>query len=401
MKRTWVYCYMAVLTLLVVGAFFQAGRSVQPDELLPALNGIDEATAEIQRSGTPTTLGDSVRGSLLALQSDVVGGQKGEAAGPLPRLSREMAVALITREEEVIRRSLRVAILASEISARVRLVRERVGTSPSSNRLVAVSVKELLIAFAWPISVGFVLVYLLASERASDRLRQFIGSVKSLKLPGFEFVVGDALKQSAEEAFRISREQVKNDFDTWVQRTDINAALDRILNDVRRWIAENCAGTENYRCTVHVPDLLFADSLYQLTDYVPPGNPRGRAWSVRYGLMGRQWRLAESGQSVEIPPEETVLVKEWGMTREEARRASQGKTSQSMICVVLKPANREPVGMVYLDASVPKAFGDEQKANELMHLIEESCHRHGLIKSLSEIRDALRAKAPLIRIYAT
>ena len=49
-----------------------------------------------------------------------------------------------------------------------------------------------------------------------------------------------------------------------------------------------------YRATVHIPDVLFSDTLYQLLDYWPKGKGGGRRFSARFGILGLAWRLEES-----------------------------------------------------------------------------------------------------------
>jgi hypothetical protein len=55
------------------------------------------------------------------------------------------------------------------------------------------------------------------------------------------------------------------------------------------------------RGTIHVPDIIFKEYLYQLTKYYVltengsrvEGSP-GRRFSMRFGIIGRAWRLKES-----------------------------------------------------------------------------------------------------------
>jgi hypothetical protein len=299
----------------------------------------------------------------------------------------------------VTQESARAAALAGEVAGRVKLLKEQVGPPATLDRLAGLTVKELLIAFAWPLCATIAVLYFLGSAKGGTRLNAFIREFRSFKLFGFEFDRGEELKQTAEEAFRLHREQTKKQFDLWAQRQKVLETVNRILEaDVEPFLRTELITVPKYRCTVHVPDLLFADSLYQLIDYVPKGErPRGRAWSVRYGMMGKQWRLGKSDWSGEITTDTDQLIREWGMTRAEARQA--GTTQKSLLCVVLQQEMRDPVGILYLDVGAPNAFGSKEQADALLQVTEQACKKHGLIDALATLQDALLKQAPLIQIY--
>jgi hypothetical protein len=241
-------------------------------------------------------------------------------------------------------------------------------------------------------------LYFLGSAKGGAQLDHFIRQFRSVKIPGFEFVRGDELKQTAEQAFQLYREETKKQFDLWAQRLTIRDTVNRILEaEVEPLFRRTLNRIPDYRCTIHVPDLLFADSLYQLIDYVPKGEgPRGRLWSVRYGMMGKQWRLGTGASSGDVSENPDDLIRDWGMTRAEAQGAGRRK---SLVCAILKHATRGSVGILYLDAGEANAFGSNEQSNELLRIAEEACKKHGLVDALSTMQDDLRKQAPLIRIY--
>jgi len=118
--------------------------------------------------------------------------------------------------------------------------------------------------------------------------------------------------------------------------------------------AHHVALARPFRGTIHVPDIVFKEYLYQLTKYYVltengtsvEGAP-GRRFSMRFGIIGRARRLKESeGVGYALPdataavvaaviqppaepprldPETKELIKNWGMFEEEAQPGSRGK----------------------------------------------------------------------------
>jgi hypothetical protein len=85
-----------------------------------------------------------------------------------------------------------------------------------------------------------------------------------------------------------------------------------------------------FRCTIHVSDILFADDLYQLLNHYPRsgGSGVGRRFSVRYGIIGRAWRLNQhQGEGDARAESKEDLVRYWGMTQEEAEAISRHRPS--------------------------------------------------------------------------
>lgn len=142
-------------------------------------------------------------------------------------------------------------------------------------------------------------------------------------------------------------------------------------------------------------DALFKNSYYQLIDYLPTGGNRGRAWSVRYGMVGRAWRLEKDSWNGEIPSSEEGLIHDWGMTRDEAR----GSARQTMLCCILKTSAGTPVGALYIDAKGKHNFGNDVQMGELAKKACEAAESAGLIKSLDAIWEEIKKKAPLVEVY--
>jgi len=119
------------------------------------------------------------------------------------------------------------------------------------------------------------------------------------------------------------------------------------------------AGRTDYRATVHIPDPLFENWLYQLVDYHPKGAGHGRSFDSRGGLIGLAWRIGTTQPLRQKEEELTVdeLVQRWGMTRREAAvRKTDGL--RSLLAVVLHDQEHfRRIGVLYLDSTDPHRFG--------------------------------------------
>ena len=93
------------------------------------------------------------------------------------------------------------------------------------------------------------------------------------------------------------------------------------------------------------------------------------------------------------------LIKDWGMTREEATASGYGR--QSFSCVILCNEGKNAIGIFYIDAKDKNAFGgmSESEKAQFHKDIHSACESSKLILSLDSIRKELLTKAPIIKIY--
>ncbi|URD62170.1 hypothetical protein M8312_06610 [Sphingomonas sp. KRR8] len=123
------------------------------------------------------------------------------------------------------------------------------------------------------------------------------------------------------------------------------------------------------RFTVHIPDVIFQDFLYQLTEYFHPastagGRKAGRRFSSRYGIIGLAWRTFTSrgvGAAFQGSAQRTQqLIEHWSMTPGEAQEA---KKKPSCIAVMVKDEIfKKPRGLIYFDSELVNLFGNDQQA---------------------------------------
>ncbi len=261
------------------------------------------------------------------------------------------------------------------------------------------SVRDLSLVLGWPLALALALAYVLHSDRAKDRLVILASSIQKVAFPGgFELTLWgekSGIDQSA--TFQKFRVDVKSEYDKLAEQRTIKETVSRMLKDTVEPELTRIRKTKTveYRATVHVHDALFSQAYYQLIDYLPTGGNRGRAWSIRFGMVGRAWRLREDSWNGKIPDLPKSLITDWGMTQEETKV----KGRQSMLCCILKAPDGIPVGAFYLDATGPDGFGTEAEMSSLADKIHRAAEDSGLTKSLEEIWAEIQKKAPLVEIY--
>jgi hypothetical protein len=156
------------------------------------------------------------------------------------------------------------------------------------------------------------------------------------------------------------------------------------------------------RGTIHVQDIVFPEYLYQMVNYYPKSGGAGRRFSQRYGIIGRSWRLGLSigeGNAFEgNKNEEEVLIKEWGMTREEVRNPSRSRPAYLSVLLRGIDDSASLLGVMFLDSTAVKAFGDDNIATEIARELEVCAKVNALRKVLERAMTPLRLAAPNIDI---
>ena len=225
-------------------------------------------------------------------------------------------------------------------------------------------------------------------------------------LVDFEIAFASTIvRNTQEEVLSSYRQQVIAQYDAAAIQNQISDTVDRIVKNkiLPFFEKQDTSKKPDFRCTIHVRDILFQNSLYQLIDYLPRKysaagkGGRGRAWSVRYGMLGRFWRLEQSGFKGTVPKSEAQLINDWGMTKTEAESAS-GR--QTLFCCLIRGKNQSPVAIFYLDAEADNAFGDDSQMSALLQIVEEAVTTFGLDSALEDVWKKVQPVAPLIEIYA-
>jgi hypothetical protein len=350
-------------------------------ESLPAVEPIIQATSRVASwaSQKPSAGAVSVR------QDDI----------------KAVAKQLDTTQDALIRA--RASWVASDAEAKVHAAKLKSMLSdavwPDQLRGTLRTGRDLILLLGWPLALALVLAYVLHSDKAKDRIVLLAKSIQKVSLPGgFEVTLwGDQFRQDQSDTFKKFRADVQAEYDKLAERRTIKDTVARILKEKIEPELKRIrpSQTVDYRATVHVRDALFTNSYYQLIDYLPTGGNRGRAWSMRFGMVGRAWRLQNDSWNGEVPNTPEKLMEEWGMIRDEAL----GPARQTMLCSILKATDGTPVGAFYMDAKGKDEFGSSAEMKVLADAVHQAAETAGLTAGLAEIWDEIKKKAPLVEIY--
>lgn len=294
-----------------------------------------------------------------------------------------------------------------ELHDRVNALKKKVEPEDSLSSLLGTALERggaVLLTIIWPLVILAIFFYIVRAEDAPKRLRELFKGVKSFEASPtgikLETSGGEEAKARTEAVHASFREAAKKRYAWWVDKKGIRNKLERVLAVVSKHFADNGKQLPEYRCTLHVPDIVFADTLSQLVDYLPAGAGSGRIFSVRFGLIGKVWRQLKPETRGNVPKAGTEverLIQEWGMTKAEAEHAGRGRPS--FLCVPLEDEKEGPVGVFYMDSEQEDAFKIDKPDAELHDLIVRECKAKGLTEALAKMKDDLSGDAPLIRIY--
>jgi hypothetical protein len=268
-------------------------------------------------------------------------------------------------------------------------------------------VKDQILALVWPVVIAILILYVFTSKSALEVLKHMGSLVSKVKVPGgleIAFAGGAAVKNTQEEVIKGYRQQVISQYDLAANQTQVSDTVERIIKErIEPFFTGQNINRPDFRCTIHVRDILFQSSLYQLIDYLPRNSSaagkvtRGRAWSVRYGLMGRCWRLEKDQTEGSVPTGEVELIEKWGLMKNEAGGASK---KQTMLCYLIRSDSQNPLAIFYMDAEPRDAFGNSTQMSELLEVVRKGVRDFKLRELLEKVSDNVQTSAPLIEIYA-
>lgn len=256
----------------------------------------------------------------------------------------------------------------------------------SVDRLLHWSRKFIFLFTPWPITILISLWLVARSGSAFWLLLGLFGFLRKIKLFGTEIELNEQSKQKIRVAateIDLAVTEYKKRVDREVDRL---ASLHQMDHTFAKFVDSAAMkrfvqSREDFRCTIHIPDPIEERRLYQLLDYYPIGSGHGRAFSTRYGIIGKVWRTDDPQIEHDLrrPPnadtlaitQDTdliirIIMRDWGMTRREAEHAINHR---SYFCFLLTH-ERTKVGLVYMDSKHPDIF--------------DEAHRNGVIEQANE-----------------
>jgi hypothetical protein len=353
-------------------------------------------TAEIQLAPRLDTLASSLEASATRSGESLL-----VAAAALDAASREIASILSrvkakeTGLSSILIRCQGLAEVESELLQRDDITGNRGDTSHPWIELLRVLI-------SWPL-VGLVALAALAfSPNVRFALWRLTRLFRRVKVIGAEFVFDEQASKEAEEAFDLYGQQAQRELDKRVDVYGVRKKLEAVFEEMIHPALAGQPGGEpgDIRCTVYMPDVVFTEATYQLLDYYPRGSGRGRRFSTGFGIVGRVFRSGQSESQGDVPTSVQELVRQWGMTTEQASAQRHGWDRQSFLCVVLKDDKKSMVGLLYCDTKKVNAWGSPAEAYKLIEDVGLACKEHGLTDVLSKIFAEVQVRGPRIAIFS-
>lgn len=285
----------------------------------------------------------------------------------------------------------------------IMLVPDRGDASTSS--VCPVGAAAILNAVAWPVAAIF--LALMFRKTIVNFFSLFPKLIKRFKGGGVEIELNreaaTEIRSYFKGAFNELIEKAREEFDHEIKVQRLGELLERVVTEALPKVVTTTSLVDpSRRATIYVPDIIFDDFLYQLTDYFPreAGKRSGRRFSMRFGIIGRVWRLGETiGKGAAVPKGDDAkiqrsLIEEWGMFRDEAIK-SRGRPSY--LCVLLK-TELKVHGLLYIDSEKGNAFGDDKAAQEVAIMLEGHSYVRALAVAVERVLHPLSAGGTFIKI---
>jgi hypothetical protein len=253
---------------------------------------------------------------------------------------------------------------------------------------------ELVQAAAWPI-VALIALLLVSLPPGRQMLKQFLDRVSKFKGGSFEVELtakkSSQVKQTLGDTMREFRKPIKQEFDRQAKVARIRKGVQRVHQEVLASALTSPGKT--LQATIYVADVLFDGLLYRLIDYFPKGGGGGTVYSIRFGIIGKAWRLEKSLAEF-VEPDEKKLIDEWGMTI--ADTVQSGRSAKTFVCVILRDSQALPVGVLFVQSDGENAF-----VGDVVEKLEASPAVIALAESVdSVVRKLDEAAQPPISIFA-
>lgn len=255
---------------------------------------------------------------------------------------------------------------------------------------------ELVGKLAWPVVVAGLLAWLLFSKAGRELVKGLAKRISAIKGPGgLEIKLtsenAEKVKVDLEAQFAEYRSEIRRQFDALNYQHDVVRLRDEVVEKVLYPSRTKDGPVPDLRCMIYVPDIVFADALYGLTDYYPTGDGAGAVYSIRFGIIGRQWRLRESFYDPEVTVDKGELMEKWGMTRAQANVKSKDR---SFLVVMLRHNDVEQ-GLLFASSDRDNAFADSSIATQVE---AHQCTR-ALARQVAHVNSGMRGRGPALRLF--
>lgn len=237
----------------------------------------------------------------------------------------------------------------------------------------------------WPLVAIVALISFFVSREIRAAVSSLISRVTNIKAGTYEvnFSVSGAqkLKRDIEQSLKEFSSQGQVEYDraarTYTVQDYFESAMSTIIEVSKQLKIPSEAGIDlkTVRAAIHMEDVVFEESLYQLTNYYPKGGGQGRRFSSRYGAIGLAWREGKRQYwNMNDPNKNDVveLIRRWGMTGEEANHS---QNYEAGLCIILRDESKQRRGVLFLYTESIKNISAQEtsdaQSNDLERLIEE------------------------------
>lgn len=229
-------------------------------------------------------------------------------------------------------------------------------------------------AVAWPVAIVLLLLILLFAIWGSRTIQQLFGiaisAVQKIEIAGVKLDIDtsvvDEVKKFVGGSLGKLMEKARSQYAKMARQFLVEERLAEVVRvGLRDILVQHgfAAWPDDLRATIHVPDIVFKDYMYQLVDYYPNAyraKTAGRRLSQRFGIVGRAWRLQQSmgrGRAVSGPDASDQLVMYWGMQKDQADDRSDHRPATLCVMLIDAQDHNNRVGLLYIDSTAPDAFG--------------------------------------------
>jgi hypothetical protein len=261
------------------------------------------------------------------------------------------------------------------------------------------------------------LALVIVAALLDPRIRALIGRSGTLSLWGITITLES--NESARSTVGAAMERLDGEISNLYIKNLNSAKVGSAFADVKREIDTvfEQLGVRlraiGHRATLYVPGFA-GHELIQATTYYGAKlevskEVVGRRFSVRYGMVGKSWRLRRPLYNPKVDNQDDALIRDWGLTQGEAE--AQGQSSKQLIGlpVIEKEGDVEPLGVIYLEAepspplrpadlattprfsgpNPPQIVDDDAYAAFIWSEIKGLRHTKKLITELKKLRDRL------------
>lgn len=227
------------------------------------------------------------------------------------------------------------------------------------------------------LALGLVLaVPVLILAVTNSKVRAWLARTTSVGVGPVSLAVGDmsAVKQGIKARYAEVDEAIVKTYKDKIDKSDLEGMFKRLKVELDAQI-ERAYGVKmadvRHRATMYVPG--FTDEqLVQVTNYLPAENPArivvGRRFSVRYGIIGRAFRLRTALYNWEVNNDGNQLVRYWGLTRGEAYK--QGAEKTSLMALPIPPdQSNDPLAIIFIEAKGSNQLMPKEDPMDLRQLV--------------------------------